>query len=109
MLGIELYYTVMKPEIFDFVPQPMLETRYFILIVPDKISRSSYIAFKLVLTACYSLVLLKLYYVGLPASFKWWRIAADRAAQNDYLRPTDAEVAVNDYLPEETDSELAAL
>ena len=47
----------------------MTETRYFIVMVPDIMSRATYIAFKLVVLAAYSFGMFQMYMDGIPAAF----------------------------------------
>ena len=77
----------------------MIETRYFIIMVPSRMSRANYIAIKLVVLAAYSFGMFQMYMDGIPASFAQWRISANLEDAIDYDRPSRDEVEANDYIP----------
>ena len=55
VFATSIFMTVVRPSVFDFVPKPMLEARYFIVRVPRTMSRATYIATKSVVLAALSL------------------------------------------------------
>ena len=110
LLGANSYYFYKNRAAFDYTWQGMDVKRNFIVIVPDRVSRSSYIAFKFVLNIIYAFTMTWAYRRGVSAGFAWYRIAASRADRDDYSRPSRSSVEANDIpWPIEDDTTEASL
>ena len=79
LLAINVFYTVKVPATFDYTWQPMKTKRYFVVIVPDRVSRYSYIGFKLILNVCYAVSMTFAMDRGVKRTRAWYHVARDRA------------------------------
>ena len=98
LLGTYAYFIYSKPELFEYTWQPMKVARYFVVIVPEKLPRANYIAFKVTVTSMYCLSMTYVYVRGWKAAWAWYRIAKDKAIRDPYSRPTNAEIERWDYI-----------
>ena len=92
VFGTSLYMTLANPIVFDFVPKPMLEARYFIVRVPKTMARSTYIAIKSVVLAGLSFGGLELFMQGSRANKAFKREAKESQDAVKYKRPSAEQV-----------------
>merc|ERR1712183_221117 len=97
LLGINAWYVKSDRSKFAYTWLPMLSTeRFFIIIIPEKMSQSSYLAFKITLLTVQAFTMTFSVNKGIRASHAWWQVAASRADREDYERPTIEQVEAND-------------
>ena len=84
LFGINTFYMVKKKSQFLYTWQKMKVKRYFMVIVPDRVSLWSYIAFKLTLNFIYAITMTWCYNRGVRASWAWYKVAANRADRDPY-------------------------
>ena len=92
VFATSIFMTVVRPSVFDFVSKPMLEARYFIVRVPDTMSRPNYIAIKSVVLAVLSFGGFELFLQANDANKAFKREAKESMGAEKYKRPGREDV-----------------